>query len=326
MKVIGHNEPCVCGNVNKDGKPVKYKKCCGDKPEEDKLYYDREVPKWLMSQLQLIGPFFSSNPGLISQKTSMNTDKSIHYNFLKHDQLELLFSKKIPVYNPISPFSYDFAKLNRYLSKEIDKEKFFTIFMDILYNEFSINFGRINIEELYINRIDDLNKIRDKQLIQLKELIISEHGTTEGINTCFENQLGYPELYAKWYIDDLFFRIRSQWDKLIYLLINGYNNSHLNSKKLGNKNSGKIREIIDKTQNLNEEQLKFRDTFIEMLLTLDNLKSYRDPALHTISPKAKNVFGAKNSKTILELWEEIRNEHNKIREGLLTVIGIIVLE
>ena len=27
---IGRNEPCPCGRVDRKGKPLKFKKCCGD--------------------------------------------------------------------------------------------------------------------------------------------------------------------------------------------------------------------------------------------------------------------------------------------------------
>lgn len=35
---IGNNEPCPCGKTDKEGKRIKFKKCCKNKEEEKEIY------------------------------------------------------------------------------------------------------------------------------------------------------------------------------------------------------------------------------------------------------------------------------------------------
>lgn len=318
--------PCPCGNLDKNGKPVFFSKCCGDKPEIDKLYYDRSLPQSINSIFQLLDPFLTTNPVFFGQ---LEFQVKAFFPFTKLDkqQVNFLFQKGIPVYNPKSYLSFAFLKLNHYLGKDLDKEKFFSLLFEVLNNEVQIAIGKSLYVAVFSNQRSMIDARLLKQAEQFARLYYTEAGEWHDPEKETKKITSFDHMKARWILDDCILRIRSQWDKLLYLISKGYFDIKIDAKELNySLDKGKIGQLRRNAKVKNELQQKFLNSFCNLILQIENLKKYRDNLSHTVSEKIQNCLGADegNFKTIDDLWQLVETEHKRVQEGFIAAVGIFI--
>lgn len=319
-------DPCICGNLNKDKNPVSYGLCCGDKLEEGKLYYDKSLSDRINANFQLLDPFFTTNPAF-DKSLEFKVNANFTFTVVSTDMQEFLFNKRIPVYNPRSKLSFHHLKINRYLPKEVDKERLFELFYEILHNEVQISIGSSLYSGFEVNRHNIENGLLTNAK-QFSELYHREMGIVRLPEEVKKGITSINHMKMRWILDDCVIRIRSQWDKLLYLLSKGYFGIKINAKELKyNLNSGKIGELRTKAKIRNENQQQFFNAFCDLLLQIKDLKEYRDNLTHTVSAKIQNCLGFYDEKvirTIDDLFNLVKNEHKRVQEGIMTVIGVFI--
>lgn len=326
---INPNDPCLCGNLFKDGKPVPYSLCCGDKPEPDKMFYDRSLSERTNGNFQLLDPYFTTNPAF---KNQLEFIVRAHFSFTETNeaQLDFLFSHNIPIYNPQSYLSFSFLKMNRYLQKSIgvkEREKIFSLLFEVLHNEVQISIGQSVYGGFVANRskIDSglLNMAR-----QMVEVIHKDTGVWQLPETVVKSIISIDYMKARWIEDSCILRLRSQWDKLLYLISRGYFDININAKELKySLIAGKIGDLRKKAKIRDQIQQSFLDSFCKLLMQTADLRDYRDNLSHTVSESIQHCIGStsyKNNKTVDDLWKLIRDEHDRVQEGLLATLGILV--
>lgn len=316
----------MCGNLDGKGKPVFYSKCCGDKPDKTKMYFDKSLPEFINSNFQSIDPFLTTNPAFRGQ-LEFQVRTNNNFKKLKEEQLELLFSKGLPVYNPESYFSYAFLKINRYLPKSVNKEKFFVILFEILHNEVQIAIAKSLFKGVYLMRKDQINAQLRFNSEQFAKLVFNETGQPVNIEENLKTITSIDHMKARWILDDCVFRIRAQWDKLLYFLSKGYFGFAIDSQKLKFEiNQGKLGELRSKAK-CDNVQKEFLDTFCNLALETPELKRYRDNLSHTVSNKIQNSLGGhigKKVKTVDDLWDLVSFQHEVVQEAVLCAMGIVV--
>ena len=317
---------CVCGNLNKSKNPVSYGECCGDKPEEGKLYYDKSLSDRINANFQLLDPFFTTNPAF-DKSLEFKVNANFTFTVVSTDMQEFLFNKRIPVYNPKSKLSFHHLKINRYLPKEVDRERLFELFYEVLHNEVQISIALSLYSGFEANRqkIEDILLTNAKQF---SELYHREMGIVRLPEELKKGITSIDHMKMRWILDDCVIRIRSQWDKLLYLLSKGYFDINIKAKELKyDLNAGKIGELRSKAKIKNKNQQQFLDAFCNLLLQIKDLKEYRDNLTHTVSVKIQNCLGFYNEKvirTVDDLFNLVNNEHKRVQEGIITVIGILI--
>jgi len=318
--------PCVCGNLDEKGKPVFYSKCCGDKPDKNKMYFDKSLPDFINSNFQLIDPFLTTNLAFKGQlEFQVKTDNN--FRILTDKQLRLLFSRGIPVYNPESYFSFSFLKVNRYLSSTINKERFFTILFEILHNEVQIAIAKSLFNGVFLMRREQIDSQLKINSARIAEVIFRETGEVKSIEENLKTITSINHMKARWVLDDCVFRIRAQWDKLLYLLSKGYFGFSIESQRFRfDIKQGKLGELKSKSA-CNYIQREFLSAFCNLALETSELKKYRDNLSHTVSNKIQNCLGGhigKEVKTVDDLWELVSTQHRLAQEATLCAIGVIV--
>jgi len=325
MAIPKNNAPCPCGNVDREGHPVLFYKCCGDKPQKDKLYSSPHLTRWINANLQMMQFLF--NKHLPRNIYFPNVNMTVERKYLSSDQCEFLFSKGIPVYHPQSTFFFIYAKMADKLASSVNKNAFFGGLVDILYNELAIN----QRSENYLRLLPGIEAGKGKRKEMNKK--IAEWTSKEEEKKVSPRQvkeesvfMSIPVVQGKWELDSAAVKIRAVWDKLLYLISEKYFGIKLSAKSLGeNKSSGRIGEFLRKTKGKtkNKHQEQFIESFVNLLLDLKWLRKYRDLELHFYGVKIKNGFQTKNEAESIEaVWEKIKEEHNKLREGILLALGI----
>jgi len=317
-------DPCVCGNLDEKGKPVFYSKCCGDKPDKNKMYFDKSLPDFINSNFQLIDPFLTTNPAFKGQ-LEFQVRTCNNFRILTDKQLRLLFSKGIPVYNPESYFSFAFLKMNRYLSSTVNKEKYFTILFEILHNEVQMAIAKSLFRGVFLARRETIDSQLRTNSARFAEVVFRETGEVKNVEENLKTITSIDYMKARWVLDDCVFRIRSQWDKLLYLLSKGYFGFSIESQKFRfDIKQGKLGELRSKST-CNGVQRDFLHAFCTLALETFELKRYRDNLSHTVSNKIQNCLGGhvgKEVKTVDDLWELVRTQHGLVQEATLCAIGI----
>lgn len=319
------HDSCVCGNLDENAKPVFYSKCCGDKPDKSKMYFDKSLSEFINSCFQLIEPFITTNPAFTGQ-LEFQVRTSSNFKILKGKQLKLLFDKGLPVYNPKSYFSFSFLKLNRYLSPQVNKEKLFVILFEILHNEVQIAIAKSLFQGVYVNRKQQIEVQLRYNATQFANVVHRETGQLPGIEETLKTITSIDHIKARWILDDCVFRIRAQWDKLLYLLSKGYFGFKIESQKFRyDLNLGKLGELRNKST-CGKTQQEFLEVFCNLALETSELKRYRDNLTHTVSNRIQNCLGGhvgEKVKTIDDLEQLVKKQHEIVQEATLCAIGIV---
>lgn len=318
--------PCICGNLDKKGVPTFYSKCCGDKPNKSKMYFDETLPDFVNSNFQLIEPFLTTNPAFFGQ-LDFQVKAMFDFTELDEKQLDYLYSKGVPVFNPSSYFSYNFLKANRFLKKEINKEKFFVLLFEVLHNEVQIAIAKALFNGDFVNKRSVIDARLIKNANQMARLYYQESGEWRDPEKEVKSITSIDHMKARWILDDCVLRIRSQWDKLLYLLSKGVFNVKIKAKELNyDMDKGKIGQLRKSAKVHNTTQQDFLDSFCRLILQIESLKKYRDNLSHTVSERVQNCLGGGKGdiKTIDDLSNMVDEEHKRVQEAFVAVLGVIV--
>lgn len=251
---------------------------------------------------------------LFGDDVPLNTQ--IAYNELSDLILDQLDERNIPV-RAERPFLFDYRVLAPYLPRRVRVNEFYNAFVELMLNEWKTNYARklfvgFGFKEHGMQLTPEYLKILDKFAAS------SDHKRVP------------PTLTLKtarglWFASECIIRIRSQWDKLIdQLVFRAYFPE--NPTRHFDSTIEKLEKYQDSEYIQTEYQKQCLTALVKLARCAGRLTQWRDNDVHQFS---ETVFGVlekpKTNQSLDTLWDMVVEEHNRVREAVVAMIGMVVL-
>ena len=243
---------------------------------------------------------------------------TISYTQLSKTIQGKLLERGVPVAEE-RPFLYPYEILGSYLPRNVRINELCNAFIELMHNEWKVIYAR----KLFVGfGFEDWAKgesIKDQpQIRQLLQEFKENYGT---IQTGFT----FKTARALWFASECIIRIRAQWDKLLKQFVL--------EKLLGHKkvHSLSFEQACDtlrkyRVQLETDYQKECLDALLNLADQTQKLRKWRDDDVHYFS---QAVFGVlekrKTSQSLGALWDMVVEEHNRVREGVMAAIGMVIL-
>lgn len=242
----------------------------------------------------------------------------ISYNELGESIQEQLEEREIPVREE-RPFLFRYEILGKYLPRQVRVNEFYNAFVELMFNEWRINYGR----KLFVGfGFDDWGKhmptpTQRRQMFQSVE--------NNGKYVPLETGLNLRTSRGLWFASECIIRICAQWDKLIdNLVFDAYFSE--NPTKRFSSTIDKLEAFEDHQHLQTTHQKSCLRALVKLARLTEGLRSWRDHDMHQFS---ETVFGVLEktgtSHSLGTLWDTVVEEHNRAREAIMAVIGMVVL-
>lgn len=240
----------------------------------------------------------------------------ISYNTLTDSFLTQLVERNIPVRSE-RPFLFDYHILASYLPRQVKVHEFYNAFIELILNEWKINYAR----KLLVGfGFEEWGKQPTPEYYQ----IIRDHAAAYTDET-LQTTLSLKTARGMWFASECIIRIRAQWDKLIdQLVFQGYFPER--PSRTFDATLDKLEKNQDHEYLQTESQRECLKSLVILARQANRLKEWRDNDTHKFS---ETVFGVlekpRTSQSLGTLWDMVVVEHNRVREALIAVIGMVVL-
>jgi len=253
-------------------------------------------------------------------------DQAITYRKLPPKAVDWLVKAGIPA-KSISPFATSayrdwFARTNNYPISEEIIEKFFSHLIHCLVVETQIIIAKQYYQglDLYRPKLPSLLEAFPNIAPEFKAELQEAYDVGTDKNT-----IEFHELHGRIFLDYCVVMIRAQWDKLVSLncLIFGLNQ---NWKSIFD-GLNDLERHISTLDGLNpgcKAYFKiFSDIANERLAEGAWLKTFRDSLMHGVGQHSLGVVPhRKSSYTTSEFWDKMCEEHNWLREAMMTMLVV----
>jgi len=245
-------------------------------------------------------------------------EQPIDYTYIDQGVLHILAELGLPVRSP-TPFMFDYAEvLGPSLPSHAKPDRFFNALVDLMIREWELWFGRKTFIDNFGHRAS-WQKTAEETFKQMAR----ERGFQ--IYSQRDRRQEFWVLEAKWIIDSLVFKLRAIWDVMLAFVSEHVLGFQLQNKTLEEKRA-ELRRKAD-GESLTQVQQRLVEIFLAMTGDIDRLRAYRDAELHRIG---RRFLGAleheKTAEYVWDAWEMARKEHNRAREGLIVVLGVVLGE
>ena len=236
----------------------------------------------------------------------------ISYNTLTDSVLTQLVERNIPARSE-RPFLFDYHILAPYLPHQVEVHEFYNAFIELILNEWKINYAR----KLLVGfGFEEWGKQPTPEYYQ----VIRDHATAHTDTT-----LSLKTARGMWFASECIIRIRAQGDKLIdQLFFQGYFTGR--PSRTFDATLDKLEKNQDHAYLQTESQRECLKSLVILARQANRLKEWRDNDTHKFS---ETVFGVlekpRTSQSLGTLWDMVVDEHNRVREALIAVIGMVVL-
>lgn len=250
-------------------------------------------------------------------------DKPITYHKLPPEAVDWLkkYGFRAQELTPFVTYSYGslFANKDYRLIAEKNVEKFFSHFIHCLLTETQIIIGRQYYHGLGLYRPKTPN------LLDFIDKIPTEfrHDLQTALDTGLLNQIAVDQLHGRIFLEYCVIMIRAQWDKLVSLscLVFGL------KQNWGSIFDGlkALESKVSKLEGVHPAFSAYLRVFLEIarerLAEGSWLRVFRDSLLHGVGQHSLGVAPHKSSSmTTSELWDEVQEEHNWLREGMMAML------
>jgi hypothetical protein len=238
---------------------------------------------------------------------------NISFTALSEPILDQLEKRGVPARGNL-PFNFDYDLLALYLPRQVRVNLFYEAFIELVLNEWKINFARKFFVAL---GFEEWAKQQSGAHQPMKN-IAALHG-----RRLYQEMIDLKTMRGLWFASEGIIRIRAQWDKLVkqfvaekYLCIKGPGRFDPACRKIRKHRS----------QLQTESQTECLTALVTLAEQADDLRRWRDDDLHQFS---QTVFGvlnrSKTHRTLGSLWDMVVEEHNRVREAMIAAIGIVML-
>lgn len=242
----------------------------------------------------------------------------ISYNELGESIREQLQEREIPIMGD-RPLLFQYEIFGKYLPRRVRINDFYNAFVELMLNEWRINYGR----KLFVGfGFGDWGK-RMPTLAQRRQIFQSVGGSDKFVP--IETGLNLRTARGLWFASECIIRICAQWDKLIDNLVFGAYFSE-NPTKRFNSTINKLETFEDHQHLQTAHQKDCLRVLVRLARLAEGLRNWRDHDLHQFS---ETVFGVLEKTgtdhSLGSLWDTVVEEHNRVREATMAMVGMIVL-
>lgn len=245
-------------------------------------------------------------------------DQPITYHKLPTDAIEWLENNgfRARKTTPLATYSYRylFGRKGFCVVEEEIIERFFSHFIHCLLVETQIILSRQYYHGLGFYRTP-------APIVNLLDTLPSE--IQQVFSKTQLSQIAVDQLHGKIFVDYCAVMIRAQWDKLISLSCLA-----LRLKQNWDSITDGIKAVYQEIQakeNLHPACKAYLAVFLDIATERVKpdgwLKNYRDSLIHSVGQHSSGVVPHKKSiQTTSELWDQVCEEHNWLREGMMSLL------
>jgi hypothetical protein len=242
---------------------------------------------------------------------------NISYNELGEPIRMELAKRDIPVMEE-RPFLFDYEILGKYLPTRVRINRFYNAFIELTLNEWKINYAR----KLFVGfGFEEWGK---KLPTPTERQLLQRVSGTDGL---IPAQTGFNLRAARglWFLSECIIRICAQWDKLIdNLVFDAYFSE--NPTKRFYSTIDKLEKYKDHKYLVTAYQKDCLKALVNLARLTERPRDWRDNDLHQFS---ETIFGVLEktgtSHSLDTLWDTVVEEHNRVREATVAMIGMVVL-
>jgi hypothetical protein len=290
----------------------------------DQLQLNLKIGSHTQAKLQAVVAIMDGIGKLPGDFPKEKFDQPITYHKLQPEAVDWLEKNGIPARRiaPFATYTYRdwFARKNAFLVPDQIIEKFFSHFIHCLLVE-----TQIIIAKQYYQGLG-LNRPRKQSVLEAFPNLPPEYKAE--IQDAFDvgtylGTIEVDQLHGRIFLEYCVMMIRAQWDKLVSLACIVFDQS-----QSWDSISDALKALdrhISSAADLNSGCKAYSKIFLEItnekLAQGAWLKSFRDHLVHSVGQHSLGVAPQRTSSlTTSELWDKMCEEHNWLREAMMTLL------